>query len=264
MKKKKILRSIGIPMVIAAAADVLMFRLFSALSVGGWIAAVCAWVLAVCAGFLIWFALQGNFPCELDHFLNELTYCGLAGCPALALDLAVFLAGMHVWPASALLWKAAGALLSAAVFVPCCRALQKPLQRLHAVLNEETISYLFFGVLTTVVNIVIHWILSEKFGINPMVSNSIAWIGAVAFAYATNRRYVFKSRTTGAALWREIGLFLAARLLSLGVDEGGMALCLYVFHMDNMLSKVLMNVVVVILNYFASKWMIFGKKESRQ
>ena len=43
-----------------------------------------------------------------------------------------------------------------------------------------------------------------------------------------------------------------------------MALCLYVFLMDNMLSKVLMNVIVVILNYFASKWMIFGRKESRQ
>ncbi|MGI6260609.1 MAG: GtrA family protein [Acutalibacteraceae bacterium] len=264
MKRKGILWNCGIPAVIAVATDLLVFRLFSALSVAGWISAVCAWVAAVCAGFLVSFAFEGNFPCELDHVLNELTYCGLAGSPALALDLAVLLVGMHFWPVSAFLWKAVGAVLSAAAFFPCRRALQQPLKKLHVFLNEETISYLFFGILTTVVNIVIHWILSEKCGINPMVSNSIAWVGAVAFAYATNRRYVFKSRTTGAALWREIGLFLAARLLSLGVDEGGMALCLYVLHMDNMLSKVLMNVIVVILNYFASKWMIFGRKESRQ
>ncbi len=264
MKQKGVLWNCGIPAAIAVATDLLVFQLFSALSVAGWVSAACAWVSAVCTGFLVLFALKGGFPCELGHALNELTYCGLAGCPALAVDLAVFLVGMHFWPISAFLWKAVGALFSVAAFFPCRKALQKPLQRLHVFLNEETISYLFFGVLTTVVNIVIHWVLSEKCGINPMVSNSVAWIGAVAFAYATNRRYVFKSRTTGAGLWRELGLFLVARLLSLGVDEGGMALCLYVLHMNNMLSKVLMNVIVVILNYFASKWMIFGKKESQR
>ena len=250
-----------LPLAAAVAADLIIFWLLDVLAITPWLAAACAWVLAVCAGFLTSLGLSGGFPCALDHALNELVYCGLAGCPALVLDLAVFLTGVHFLPAQAFVWKVLGAVLSAIVFLPCRTALQKPLQKLQPVLNEETISYLFFGVLTTVVNIVIHWILSEKCGVDPMISNCIAWIGSVAFAYCTNRRYVFKSHTRGAAMWKELGLFLAARLLSLGVDQGGMALCLYVFRMDNMLSKILMNVIVVILNYFASKWMIFGKKE---
>lgn len=262
--KKKILRSFAVPAAVGAATDLLVFWLLSAFSAAGWIAAVCAWVAAVCAACLLSFALRGKLPYALDHALNEMTYCGLAGCPTLALDLAVFLLGTHFAPALPFLWKAVGAVLAAAAFLPCRSVLQKPLQKLHGVLNEETVSYLFFGVLTTVVNIVIHWLLSEKCGVDPMVSNSIAWVGAVEFAYVTNRRFVFKSRTSGAALWRELGLFLAARLLSLGVDEAGMALCLYVFRMDNMLSKVLMNVIVVILNYFASKWMIFSGKGSKK
>ena len=95
MKQKGVLWNCGIPAAIAVATDLLVFQLFSALSVAGWVSAACAWVSAVCTGFLVLFALKGGFPCELGHALNELTYCGLAGCPALAVDLAVFLVGMH-------------------------------------------------------------------------------------------------------------------------------------------------------------------------
>lgn len=94
--------------------------------------------------------------------------------------------------------------------------------------NRETVSYVVFGVLTTVVNIVAYQVCFNTFPMTPVlrntVSNTIAWVLAVVFAYAVNKLFVFQSKTTGikALLW-EAGKFVGARLLSYAVDMAGNA-----------------------------------------
>ncbi|HCR44607.1 MAG TPA: GtrA family protein, partial [Ruminococcaceae bacterium] len=92
-------------------------------------------------------------------------------------------------------------------------------------------------------------------------SNAAAWILSVLFAFITNKLYVFKSKSFNACiLWRELAGFIGARLLSLGVDY----LCLYFMitlaGLNELLAKILDNVIVVIINYALSKFIIFRKK----
>ncbi len=139
------------------------------------------------------------------------------------------------------------------------------MDKLKKMLNRETVAYLIFGVLTTLVNIAAFALLCDVCHIPELIANAIAWAVSVAFAYVTNRGIVFRSNTRGAGpLLREIGLFIGARVLSLGLDEAGMAVCLYILHWHRMAAKIFMNILVVIFNYIASKLLIFrsNKEES--
>lgn len=226
--------------------------------VAAWMALCAAWLAGLTGAFLLrhW---GGSAPFgSVPRFLFEWVYDGIAMVPALAAMLALLLLPDRIrmpWTMTV-----AGALLCALgsmIFPPL---LARPLRRLEPILSEEVVGYLVFGVLTTLVNIAAFAVLSGRMRIPELVANVIAWLLSVLFAYVTNRLFVFQSKARSAgALLREAGLFFAARLLSLGIDEGGMALCLYVLHWDKMLAKVLMNVIVVILNYFASKLLIFRK-----
>jgi putative flippase GtrA len=136
------------------------------------------------------------------------------------------------------------------------------MDKLKKLLGRETVAYLIFGVLTTVVNIVSFALLCDLWHIPELVANVIAWAVSVAFAYVTNRGIVFRSEARGLrAILREIGLFVGARVLSLGLDEAGMAVCLYVLHWHKMAAKIFMNVLVVIFNYIASKLLIFRSRK---
>lgn len=137
--------------------------------------------------------------------------------------------------------------------------------------NRETVSYVVFGVLTTIINIVTYLLCSTAFTASRamndvlinLVSNCIAWVVAVIFAYVVNKIFVFQSKVEGfPAALREFGLFIGARLLSLGVDAVGMVLMVNAAHLNKAFSKIAMNVVVMVMNYFFSKWIIFaGNKE---
>lgn len=152
--------------------------------------------------------------------------------------------------------------------------------KLKEFLTSEIFSYLFFGVCTTVVNIVVFQLCCSALGIHALISNVIAWIFAVAFAYITNRIFVFRSNEnslTGIA--REVGSFVAARLFSLLVDELIIWLMVDVMgyiaierlladildcplkDAKSLFAKLCSNVVVVILNYILSKLIIFKKGE---
>ena len=147
---------------------------------------------------------------------------------------------------------------------------------------EEVILYVVFGGLTTLVNFVSFWvfnkILGEKFY---LVSNVIAWFISVVFAYVTNKLWVFESKSWAfKILLKEVPEFFAARLFSLGVEEGGLWLFVDIFGFDRysftvfnfevtgkLIAKVLLAVIVVILNYFFSKFIIFatkGKKKDKK
>ncbi len=128
--------------------------------------------------------------------------------------------------------------------------------------NRETVSYLIFGTLTTIVNIATYGFCSNLLTIGNLLSNTVAWLAGVLFAYAVNKVFVFQSKTPTAKLFLiEFALFFAARLFSFLPDEAGMWLMVDVLAWNKTVSKVIANVIVIILNYFFSKWIIFRKKE---
>ena len=124
---------------------------------------------------------------------------------------------------------------------------------------REVLMYLFFGGLTTVVNIVSFYIL-RKLSVEVYVSNIIAWLIAVIFAFITNKLFVFESRgKSKKENARELISFFGFRILSLGFDMGSMFLLIDILHVGEMISKVLANVLVIVLNYIFSKLFIFKK-----
>lgn len=127
------------------------------------------------------------------------------------------------------------------------------------VINKETISYVVFGVLTTAINIVVfnlcEYIMDYK------VANVIAWIAAVAFAFVTNKLYVFESKSWEMKLvGKEAAGFIGARLVSLAADMLFMIFAVEYLHMMKLLAKIISNVFVMIINYVFSKLVIFKKK----
>lgn len=134
-------------------------------------------------------------------------------------------------------------------------------------LNKETISYLIFGVLTTIINIVVFWfaerelafIMSEDAA--SLVGNVIAWVISVAFAFVTNKLFVFESKSMAfKVVMAELTGFVIARLLSLAFDEGFMFVAIVLLGMNSLIAKIISNVFVVIINYVLSKFFIFKNK----
>jgi putative flippase GtrA len=127
---------------------------------------------------------------------------------------------------------------------------------------KEIIYYLFFGGCTTIVNFISYYVPARVFGIEEIVSNIIAWIISVLFAYTTNKIFVFESKTTTVQdLLKEMFSFIFARFFTGALfDVGLFALMLKVFHINDIITKITTQVIVVILNYICSKLIIFKKK----
>lgn len=124
---------------------------------------------------------------------------------------------------------------------------------------RELVVYGIVGVLTTIINYVVYLLTSTPLGINPAIT--LAWLLSVLFAYWANKVFVFKNNAwRGKALVKEILSFFAARLLSLGFDYGFVNAAVAFWLMDDRIAKLLSNIIVIILNYFASKLIIFKKK----
>jgi putative flippase GtrA len=128
-------------------------------------------------------------------------------------------------------------------------------------MKKEIISYLFFGVLTTLVNFLAYMLLTDVFKIHYTWATSLSWFFAVLFAFITNKIYVFKTKGNFKNLVRELGSFLTLRLLSLGIDLGLMILLVSVLHINDLVSKIAANVIIVIVNYVFSKYIIFTNKK---
>ncbi len=134
---------------------------------------------------------------------------------------------------------------------------------LKKLMTREVIMYLIFGVLTTAVDFIVFYCAYNFLHIDEMIATAIAWCVAVVFAYVTNRIFVFESKEKDGIL-REIGLFLSARLLSLGISELIVFIIMKLMGFDGKLgsivTKLICAVVVVIFNYFASKLVIFRNR----
>ena len=125
----------------------------------------------------------------------------------------------------------------------------------------EVLSYLIFGVLTTVVNYLVYLPVYNGLGLSASVSNMIAWVVAVTFAYLTNKPFVFHSHDWSAkTVIPELTKFVSCRVAS-GVAETVILLVTVdMLHWNGNIWKLLTSVLVVILNYFASKLLVFRKK----
>ncbi len=125
---------------------------------------------------------------------------------------------------------------------------------------KEIVWYIFFGVLTTLVNIISFYLL-DKTGMNVYLNNFIAWFLSVLFAFFTNKIFVFASKSMDKkVIIKEIISFFFFRILSLGIDMAGMYICISIINLGKMLSKVLMNIIVIIANYIFSKIFVFKKQ----
>ena len=125
---------------------------------------------------------------------------------------------------------------------------------------KEILNYIFFGALTTAVNFSAYFMCLEIFKIHYLTANIIAWFLSVIFAYVSNRLYVFKRVNFSiVAIIREVILFFGARFLSGAIETVSLFLMVEVFMLGEFVSKIIVAIIVVILNYVFSKLIVFRK-----
>lgn len=162
--------------------------------------------------------------------------------------------------------------------VPVFKKLLK-IPGVEKLLQYEIVSYLFFGVLTTVVNFVTYMIMGILAGENYeekvlftigsfdfqfiLLMNAVAWIAAVIFSYITNKLFVFESSSWKARVFlREFLSFMGARIISFLIfEELIFALLINIFGINDLISKLFVAVFVIVFNFIASKLVIFRKKK---
>ena len=128
------------------------------------------------------------------------------------------------------------------------------------VCNKEVILYIVFGVLTTLVNFVSFYILTHFINLDENLSNVIAIILSVLFAYFTNRKLVFNSTAvTFKENLKEFYKFILGRLFTMILEIVGFYLLFNIIHIHELISKLLITVIVIILNFFISKFFAFKK-----
>ena len=126
---------------------------------------------------------------------------------------------------------------------------------------KQTILYLIFGVLSTIVNILTYAFCTRNLNIEFLISNWIAWIVAVLFAYITNKFFVFESKEINIKfLIKELSSFVSCRLLSGIIEMILMYIMISLMSLNDFIVKIITNVVVVILNFIFSKLIIFKNK----
>lgn len=141
------------------------------------------------------------------------------------------------------------------------------------ILNRETVTYLIFGVLTTLVNYVCFWLGLKLFGeAYTLLINVVCFLIAAGFAYVTNKLFVFESKSwRWEILRREIPAFFGARVFSFLLEEAGLWVSKDLLHAGRyeilgiggiLIAKVALSFVVVVLNYVFSKLVIFKRDEA--
>ena len=130
---------------------------------------------------------------------------------------------------------------------------------LKKVLTKEVILYVIFGVFTTIVNLLVFYILTHLH-INENLSNIIAVLIAVLFAYFTNRKLVFNSTaTTFKENLKEFYKFMIGRAFTMVLEIIGFYLLFNIIGIQEFISKLLITIIVIVLNFFISKFFAFKK-----
>lgn len=122
----------------------------------------------------------------------------------------------------------------------------------------DVLAYLFFGVLTTVVNYIVYLPCYNTLHLSAAVSNMIAWAFAVAFAYLTNKPFVFRSHDWSfKTVVPELSKFVGGRIASGVLETAIIFLTVDLLHWNGNIMKLLTSVMVVISNYIISKLFVF-------
>ena len=126
----------------------------------------------------------------------------------------------------------------------------------------DVLAYLFFGGLTTVVNYLVYLPFHYWWNFSGSVSNMIAWVFAVAFAFLTNKPFVFKSHDWSAkTVWPELTKFVGCRVGSGVLETVILWLTVDMLTWNGNWMKLITSVIVIVLNYFGSKFLVFVKKK---
>ncbi|SEU09419.1 Putative flippase GtrA (transmembrane translocase of bactoprenol-linked glucose) [Salinibacillus kushneri] len=130
-------------------------------------------------------------------------------------------------------------------------------------MSKEITNYIIFGILTTLINFLVYVFLTKVISLNYQFSTALAWIAAVLFAYFTNKKYVFRAGYDDIIQnIKRFFLFVHYRILSLLVDLLVMYIIIEFFlYLDDLVAKIIANIVVIIFNYITSKWFVFSNKE---
>ena len=121
--------------------------------------------------------------------------------------------------------------------------------------DRELVLYVVFGAFTFFVNIAVYFLFEDVLGVNYLISNIIAWFFSVLFAYITNRIWVFESKSPD--ILKEMALFFGGRIFSGVVDTALMYLFIDVMMIGDTISKIVVQIIVIVLNYIFSKLTVF-------
>lgn len=128
--------------------------------------------------------------------------------------------------------------------------------------TKEVILYVVFGVLTTLVNLVVTYVLNHFLNIDGAVASAIGIITSILVAYFTNRKMVFNSQAKGFnSNLKEFGKFILGRTGTMILEEGGVILFNTILKLPLMPVKISLTVLVIILNFFISKFFAFKKSK---
>lgn len=136
------------------------------------------------------------------------------------------------------------------------------MEKIRALINKhyDILAYLFFGVMTTAVNYLVYLPCYNMLGLSAAVSNVIAWVVAVAFAYLTNKPFVFHSHDwTVKTVVPELTKFVGSRVASGALETGIIFLTVDYLAWNGNVMKLVTSVLVVVINYIASKLLVFRK-----
>ena len=137
------------------------------------------------------------------------------------------------------------------------------IQKLRSIIVKywDILTYLVFGVLTTVVNYAVYLPVYNFCGISAAVSNMIAWVVAVAFAFLTNKPFVFHSHDWSAqTVLPELTKFVSCRIASGALETVILFLSVDCMNWNGNIWKLVTQVLVIIINYMGSKLLVFRKK----
>lgn len=129
---------------------------------------------------------------------------------------------------------------------------------------KEIFDYLFFGGLVTIVNFISYYIPANTIGVDKIVSNLIAFIISVIFAYVVNKEYVFETKWEGIQnVFKEFSSFVISRIgTGLLCDILIFAFMINILNINDVISKIFTQILVVILNYIIGKWFVFKEKKN--
>lgn len=128
---------------------------------------------------------------------------------------------------------------------------------------DSRIRYLFFGGLTTLVNLVVFGILEGPLGIDYKISNFFSVAAAICFAFVVNKLYVFQSKSRNFSdTLHEFVKFVLGRLVTMVVEVGGVPFCVELLGQPKMIAKLETQVIVMVVNYFISKLFVFKSSDS--